>query len=362
MTDQKPVRVGFVGAGWSERVQIPIFRLAGLIPQAICASRPENSRRAAEAAGVPEAYATWQELVAAPSVDLVSVVTPPHLHREIAAAALAAGKHVICEKPTALNVAEAEAMLAAAQAAPNQLAIIDHELRYHPQFVVLRQMVKDGLIGSILRLDIAAHRNSRLDPEIPWNWLSDAQQGGGMLGALGSHLFDLTRWIAGKIDSLTAMLQTGHYYRTDPATGQRREVTADDHVQILLRFANGAQGSITVSGLTPGPAQNQLTVLGTRGALRLDSQWQLWSIQGERLGENRWQRVETGFPAMVPSTIEGSQPFHVGTYFLGRALAETLDAGETVMPEAASFYDGLAVQRALDAARQSQQEQRWVTV
>jgi predicted dehydrogenase len=311
---------------------------------------------------VPEAYATWQDLVAAQSVDLVSIVTPPHLHREIAAAALSAGKHVICEKPTALNVGEAEAMLAAAQAAPNQLAIIDHELRYHPQFIHLRQLVKDGLIGRILRLDIAAHRSSRLDPDIPWNWLSDAEQGGGMLGALGSHLFDLARWIAGKIESLTAMLQTGYFYRVDSATGQRRQVTTDDHAQILLRFANGAQGSIIVSGLTPGPAQNQITVLGTRGALRLDGQWQLWSVQGERLVDNSWQSVETGFPEMLPAEVEAGQPFHVGTYFLGQALAAALGKGATVLPEAASFYDGLAVQRALDAARQSQREQRWVTL
>src|SRR5262245_54095846 len=130
MTSKKSVRVGFVGAGWSERVQIPMFRLAGLIPQAICASRPENAQRVAAQTDIPQVYATWKELVSSDEVELVSIVTPPHLHREIALAALRAGKHVICEKPTALNLAEAEAMFAAAQAAPNQLAIIDHELRF----------------------------------------------------------------------------------------------------------------------------------------------------------------------------------------------------------------------------------------
>jgi predicted dehydrogenase len=361
MRAQPGVRVGFIGAGWAERVQIPIFRLAGLTAQAICAGHVENARGAAERLGIPEVYATWQELIAADSVDLVSIVTPPHLHRELAVAALRAGKHVLCEKPTALTVAEAEAMLAAAQAAPNQAALIDHELRFHPQLIQLRQLIKDRSIGSVIRLDMTAQRNSRLDATTPWNWMSDAERGGGMLGALGSHLLDLARWFVGKIDQLTAQLQTGHYYRTD-ANGQRRQVTADDHVQMMLRFANGAQGGITISGLTPGPAHNEIFVLGTKGALRLDSQWQLHRVRGDALAAGDWQPVETGFPQALPTEIDAMQPFYVGSYFLGRLLVETLPTGQTAPVDAASFYDGLAVQRALDAARASHREQRWVRV
>src|SRR5687768_18491959 len=101
-TPQPDIRVGFIGAGWTERIQIPCYRLAGLTAQAICASKPENARRVAANLEIPEVYNTWQELIRADSIDLVSIVTPPHLHAEIAIAALRAGKHVICEKPTAL--------------------------------------------------------------------------------------------------------------------------------------------------------------------------------------------------------------------------------------------------------------------
>ncbi|MCB0085543.1 MAG: Gfo/Idh/MocA family oxidoreductase, partial [Caldilineaceae bacterium] len=97
MTNQANLRVGFVGTGWAERVQIPMFRLAGLTAQAICSGNPENAKRAAATAEVPEVYDEWRTMIASESVDIVSVVTPPHLHAEIAIAALQAGKHVICE-------------------------------------------------------------------------------------------------------------------------------------------------------------------------------------------------------------------------------------------------------------------------
>jgi predicted dehydrogenase len=361
MTTAKSIRVGFVGTGWAERVQIPMFRQGGLTAQAICSGNLQNAQRAAQALAIPEVYSTWQELIAADSIDVVSIVTPPHLHREIAVAALQAGKHVICEKPTALNVAEAEAMLAAAQAAPNQLAIIDHELRFHPQRLHLRQLVKAGYVGSVLTVNITVHMGGRLDPARPWGWWSDAERGGGILGAVGSHMLDLCRWLFGKIDRLTATLQIGQLYRTDPATGSRRQVTADDYAQLLLRFANGAQGSITLSGLTPGPTQAELIIIGAQGALRLDSQERLWGVQGQAMAGGAWQPIQTTFPADLPAGVP-AEPFPAGTYFLARAVAENLSQGKISAPDAASFYDGLAVQRALDAARHSHREQAWVTV
>jgi predicted dehydrogenase len=361
MTHHSPIRVGFIGTGWAERVQIPMFRLAGLTVQAICSANPSNAQRAGQALGIPEVYATWQELIASPTVDLVSIVTPPHLHCEIAVAALQAGKHVICEKPTALNVAEAEAMLAAAQAAPNQLAIIDHELRFHPQRLRLRQLVKEGYVGSALLVNVNVHNPTRLNPATPWSWWNNAEQGGGMLGAIGSHMLDQCRWLFGKLDRLTAQLQIGHYYR-QTADGNRRQVTADDHANLLLRFANGVQGSLTVSVITPGAPGAEFTVIGTQGALKLDSQDQLWGAQKDNLFQGTWQPIATDFPQGLPAGVPAAQMYAVGAYYLGLALAQALPQGVTVLPEAASFYDGLVVQRALDAAQRSQREQTWVTV
>ncbi|MEZ4868705.1 MAG: Gfo/Idh/MocA family oxidoreductase [Caldilineaceae bacterium] len=360
MSNQQPIRVGFIGTGWTARVQIPMFRRGGLVVQAICSGNPANAQRVAQSADIPEVYADWQSLVAADTVDLVSIGAPPHLHAEIAIAALQAGKHVICEKPTALNVAEAETMLAAAQAAPNQLAIIDHELRFHPQRIHLRQLIRDGYVGEVMTLRLERLGGERLNPAAPWTWWHDSARGGGMLGAFGSHLIDLARWLSGRISYLTAQLQTGHYLRTDPATGRQREVTVDEAAHLLLQFSNQAQGAITVSGITPGGNGLQALVVGTRGALRLDQQERLWGAQGDDLHRDQWQLLETDFPnGEIADLIDGS-PFTVGAYYLALRLAQALPAGETQLDEAASFYDGLVVQRALDAARRSHQEKIWV--
>jgi len=360
MFTSKQIRVGFIGTGWSERTQIPQFRLGGLTAQAICSGHPENAQRVAKNLGIPQVYEKWQDMIASNTVDLVSITTPPHLHAEIAIAALRAGKHVICEKPTALTVAEAEAMLAAAQAAPGQLAIIDHQLRFHPARLELRRLLKDGYIGSVLLINITVQNGSRLNPDTPWSWWNDAEKGGGMLGAVGSHMLDQGRWLVGRVDTLSAQLQTGHYYRKEAATGSQRRVTADDHAQVMLRFANGAQGSVTVSSLTPGPACSETTLIGTQGALKLDSKDQLWGAQGSDFYKGNWQPLST--PPLAAALADQPQlnAFAIGSFYLAQALAQALPQGEVVLPDAASFYDGLAVQWALDAARKSHAEKTWV--
>ncbi|GIV77716.1 Gfo/Idh/MocA family oxidoreductase [Litorilinea aerophila] len=359
-TSERTVRVGFIGAGWTERVQIPTFQLGGLTAQAICAGHVENAQRVAQRWGIPEVYASWQELITAETVDVVSIVTPPYLHREMAVAALQAGKHVICEKPAALNVAEAEAMLAAAQAAPDQMAILDHELRFHPLRAQLRRLVRNGYVGNVLTVNMDWRYPYRLDPATPFSWHHDATRGGGMLAALGSHLLDLARWIFGRIEAISARLQIGHYYRTDPATNTPQQVTADDHAELWLRFHSGAQGTLVVTGLDPEHRGMALEVVGTDGALRLDRSDRLWGKRGAAFPNGEWEPIEPEEPLVDRAQLPIDTPFAVGSYYLARAVAGALSTGVTTLPDAASFYDGLAVQRALDAARRSHGEMRWV--
>ncbi len=353
-------RVGFVGAGWSDRVQIPVFRLGGLTAQAICSGRRENAERVAEKHAIPEVYDDWRALVASKQIDVVSIVTPPHLHREIAVEALQAGKHVICEKPTALNLAEAESMLAAAQAAPQQLAIIDHELRFEPARLQMRELIRNGYVGAVLKIQLTRLGPDRLNPDRYWTWFSDAEQGGGMLGALGSHLLDLARWMIGRIESLTAQLKTGHLYRPVAESQEERVVSTDDHVDLLLRFANGANGVITAGGLTPSGYGMTVEVVGANGALRLDNQDQLWGLQGQEIESGQWQPLRVKYPGLDRDALPNRSPFTVGSFYLAQTLAASLAMGETMIPDAASFYDGLVVQRALDAACTASVERVWV--
>lgn len=358
------IRVGFIGAGWTERIQIPCYQLAGLTAQAICSHQVENARRVAEKREIPHVYNTWQELIKADDIDLISIVTPPQLHAEIAISALRAGKHVICEKPTALNVAEAENMFAAAQAVPNQLAIIDHELRFHPQRAQLRRLLREGYVGSPLSIELDWLYRRGLDPQQPWNWLHDAERGGGSLGAIGSHLIDLSRWYAGRIDGLAAQLQTAHFLRPMPDSSGTRRVTSDDSAYLMLHYDAAIQGRININALYPDDRGMSVQVVGTSGALRIDYEDRLWGIKfldpaSGIPAHDEWQEL-TVADETHDLPLPNRRAFTIGCYYLGKTIRETLQGGQTYIPDAATFYDGLVIQRVLDAARRSHRERAWV--
>ncbi|MGL4647979.1 MAG: Gfo/Idh/MocA family protein, partial [Caldilineaceae bacterium] len=282
-------------------------------------------------------------------------------HREMAVAALKAGKHVICEKPMALSVADAEAMFAAAQAAPGQLAIIDHELRFHPMRMQLRQMLKENAVGTVLRVDMVRLGSERLNANTPYSWWANEERGGGMLGATGSHLIDTARWLVGRFEAVAGQLQIGHHLRND-AEGRRQQVTADDHAEMLVRFAHGIQGRLTASGLTPGGFGLTTLITGTSGALKLDNEDKLWIQKGDGYPGGEWEPVRARYAAEDLSGLPGPGPFAVGSYYLAQTLATVLPMGEVAIPEAASFYDGLVVQRVLDAVRRSARNGKWETL
>lgn len=356
------LRVGFIGTGWTERVQIPTFRLGGLTIQAICSGHVDNARRVAARYDIPEVHQDWRDLVESDTVDIVSIATPPDLHAQMAIAALQAGKHVICEKPTALHVGQAEYMFAAAQAAPDQLAIIDHELRFHPQRAHLRKLLRDGYIGNLLYIELDWRYSHRLDPHKPWSWHSDSERGGGTLGALGSHLIDLARWYYGRINALSAQLQTAHFLRTDGAEGShQRRVTSDDAAHLMLQFAAGQQGRIAASAIHPENLGMSVLAVGTEGALKIDYSDQLWGLHSRNFPHGEWQKLDPDVEPVDKAKLPNSSPFTIGSYYLAKQLAASIvQNGVADLPEAATFYDGLVVQRALDAARRSQRDQVWV--
>lgn len=362
MTASNPVRVGFIGTGWAERVQIPAFKAAGLRPTAISSGRIKNARRAAEKHQIPHVFSDWRELVEAEDVDLVSIVTPPALHKEIAVAALQAGKHVICEKPMALNVAEAEEMFAASQKAPNLLALIDHELRLLPQRRRMRDLFRQGKIGQGVWAEFRWNSARRLDQELAWNWWSDAEQGGGALGAVGSHLLDMARWTLGRIDALTCQLKTGVAYRRDQ-TGTETRVTADDLAHIALKFGSGLEGSIHVNAIAAGQEGMSVLLTGTSGSLYLDEAERIWYLPVQSSHQSEWEAIDVEDPIRTELGRNGLSSFQIATHYLAQHLVETLaQKGEPWSDEMASFYDGLKVQKMLDAAHLSNREQRWINL
>jgi len=347
-------RIGIIGTGWGARVQVPAFREAGLDVVAIAGSHRNKTQRIAKELGV-SAHDEWTSLVASPDVDLVSVVTPPSEHVTMSLAALAQGKHVICEKPTALDAAEAEQLVAEARKRPDLVTIIDHEMRFVPAMRTMRERI--GELGAIRYAEVRYASPSRGDRTREWNWWSDAARGGGIWGAIGSHYVDALRYLGMEVVAAQAQLVTMIHER--PFGDATREVTSDDFAAVHLQLAGGAVAAMTLSAVSAGPDEpTTLTVHGEKGAMRFMSESLLVALEGEP-----FTHAAGGELAERRGNSPGGA-FGSATYHLGVALKAALDDGDRdALAPAATFEDGLAQQRVLDAARESaRNDGRWVAV
>lgn len=360
---RSPVGIGIVGTGFARTTQIPGFRdCMGAKIVAIASGHRERAEAVAKEFGIEHVAADWQELVAHPDVDLVSVVTPPSTHLEITLAALEQGKAVLCEKPMAMNAAEALRMVEKANAA-GKLALIDHELRFLNGRRVMRGMLESGAIGSVRHCNYVFRSDYRGVADRNWDWWSDAAMGGGALGAIGSHVVDSFRWmLSTEISSALGMLTTHIKQRTDKRSGQLREVTTDDEAKLLFKFADGphtnaATGAASISVVEPGKYENRFEIYGTKGALMVEETGELWRSP---TGSGTWRPVEVEQDHMAQGMREGS--WSRGFTAFAVAVVEAMRAGKTTVKDAATFADGYRIQLVLDAIRASNESGCWVTV
>lgn len=194
---KEQIGIAVIGTGFARKVQIPAFLACdGVHIASIASGSLENARATAEECGATHFTDDWRETIARDDVDLVCITTPPNLHREMTLLGIEHGKHILCEKPMAMNLAEAEEMAAAAEGKP-LLALIDHELRFQPGRQIAYKMLRDGAIGKIRHVKSIFQAPHRGDPNIPWNWWSDKSVGGGALGAINSHIVDSLNWFLG---------------------------------------------------------------------------------------------------------------------------------------------------------------------
>lgn len=347
--------IGIIGTGWGTRVQVPAFRAAGLPVVALAARNKEKTKQQARDLGIPFATSDWRELLARPDVQLVSIVTPPATHRELAIAALEAGKHVLCEKPMALDAVETQQMVDAARAHSTQYALIDHELRFLPSLQHARSLAQGGTLGKLRHIESTVIGGGRGDPQRPWNWWSDAEQGGGLLGAIGSHQVDTLQWLFGPVRAVNALVHT--FITERPSDTGARPVTADDYSALLLRFGDNALASVTMSVVGATNEPNRLTAHFDRGALRIEAgRLLLWR-------DGAWQDTTPPDSLPVPDDLRNGGEFQRGTVYLAAALKRTLHGDCTAIAPAATWNDGHMTQRVLDAARHSSANSgSWITL
>ncbi len=293
-TNEKIIGVGIVGAGFARTTQIPGFRnCKGARVVAITSRHRERAESVAQEFGIEHVADDWRELVERDDIDLVSVVTPPATHLEITLAALEHGKAVLCEKPMAMNAAEAQQMLERAREA-GVLALIDHELRFLSSRRKMRAMLHSGAIGTVRHCNYIFRSDYR-GVLGTWDWWSDVTMGGGTLGAIGSHAVDSFRWLLDtEVSEVCGMLSTHIGERPDKASGTMRRVTADDDVKLLFRFADSpltskSTGAATLSVVESGKPLNQLEVYGSSGALMVEESGELWHSPA---GSGAWRPVE----------------------------------------------------------------------
>lgn len=339
------VRVLLFGTSFARLVQAVGFRRHGGFELAGIAGRDaEKTRRIAGELGIRHASDDWRALLASVEADLVSVVTPADLHHPMMMAALAAGRHVLCEKPAALHRFQASEMRDAARAA-GRVAAINHEFRFFPARRAAVEIVRAGGIGAPRRGEILGRYPIwPLPGSRGMTWLSDARRGGGILGALGSHHVDCLRTLLGEPRSVTASVRVAQPRRgptpADPATAT---ATADDACTLHLEFGGGVTALVDLDATAPYRWE-RFEIHGSEASLRWDDGgYRLWRLAAGRepeevaIPERHRLEPREGDPALVA-------PFGALADRLHRAIVH----GEPMEPD---FDDAVAVQSVLDAAR-----------
>jgi predicted dehydrogenase len=356
-----------VGTGFGVFTHLRALRNAGFEVRALVGRDPAKTADRARLLGVPRACSSLREALSDPAVTAVTIATPPGTHAPLVLEAVAAGKHVLCEKPFAMNAAEARTMLQAAERA-GVVHVLGVEFRFASVHELLRRTIAAGAIG--------APRQALFAWLVPFlshpaaatpAWWGDAAQGGGFLGAWGSHLIDQVRVTLGEFSAVSAQLQT---------LSGRAGMSADDTFSAQFRLANGCEGVFVESMAAPGDFFGIVRISGSEGALWIEG------VQGEALWLADRQGNKRRVPLPEDLRLPPPVPFPHGE--LMRSAYEQAHAfGTDLAPYScllegmrariegreprhsaplATFADGLAGQVVIDAMRASARERRWVDV
>jgi predicted dehydrogenase len=384
MKSKPALAVGLIGHDFMGRAHSNAWRQvthffelpAEIRLKTICGRNAAAIKRAAARLGW-ESFATdWRRVVADPGIDVIDICTPNDTHCEIAVAAAAAGKAILCEKPLARNVVEAERMLRAVRKA-RVVNMICHNYRRIPAIALAKQMIENGEIGDRLFHFRARYAQDWIvDPKFPMVWrLRSDIAGSGALGDIFSHILDLARYLVGEFKEVCATMETFVKERVlvEKAGRARRArrrmsaVTVDDAVTMIGRFRNGAMASLEATRFAPG-RKNSITleINGNEGSLSFD----LEEMNRLRFYSRRDPRDQQGFRDIL--VTESSHPYmahwwppgHVIGYehTFVHAVADFVGAvakGKSVQP---TFEDGMRNQRLLDAIARSAKTKRWMGV
>lgn len=373
---------GFMGRahanGW--RMVEPFFSTAGRPVLKAVADPQPNVEQFAEKWGFEGWTHDWRELVERKDIDIIDIVTPTFLHKEMVLAAAANGKHILCEKPCALTSADAQEMADAAEKA-GVLHYLNHNYRRVPAIAYAKRMMDEGRLGRIFHMRSAYQQDWLIDPDYPVRWQLKAETaGGGPLYDLASHAVDLCRYLLGEPEEVYASLGSfikerpvakagGEVFKAGKAgpDTEYTQVTVDDAAFMVLHFAGGVLGSLDVSRYAAGHKNdNHFEICGEKGSLR---------FHFEAMNELQYcdftkPETEQGFTRILvtepdhPYTGAWWGPGHVIGYenTFVHAFADFIRALEEGVPVTPNLYDGVKIIRFLEAAKESAASGRMVEV
>jgi predicted dehydrogenase len=371
-----------IGTGFIGTVHVEALRRIGVQVRGVLGSTAERGAARAEALGVPRAYASLDDLLADPTVECVHVTSPNDLHVSQTKAILAAGRHVICEKPLAMDAASSAELVELA-ASSGLVNATNFNIRYYPLNQQARETVATGILGDV-RLVTGRYFQDWLLLESDWNWRLQPDRGGALraVGDIGSHWMDLMTYITGQhITEVMADLTTFIATRREPAGPVESFSTArsddtvehaigtEDTAQILLRFEGGARGAVSISQISPGRKNSlQYEIDGSESALAWDSEQpdQAWIGHRDRPNEILIRNPALMGPAgQAAAALPGG---HVEGFFdtfcahFRAVYADVVAGAVSSRPGYPTFADGHDEMLVGDAIARSAHEGRWVSV
>jgi len=355
------INVGLIGTGVGIRTHLPAFRLfKNLNVSGISGSSSERAAAVAAANNIPKAYESHVDLCKAPEIALVCVTSPNHFHVEHTLAALEAGKHVLCEKPLAMTLAETDLLVAAAAGNKGRLALVNHQLRFNPYMKKIRELVRSGALGKIFYCRIHQQGTAFSNRAMPWSWSFDANCGGGVRLAMGSHLLDLSRYIFGtEAIDITCSLDPVVNFRNDSA-GVQHTVTGSGYCSIQLRTDLGFPIEIFATAAAHGKSRFDVSIYGDAGEIQFDLEGKIRIAQAEHLG----REIVVDTDGVFEDEKQNKVSIFSGSFrYFVAALEKYLYGGDVTSLESAStFDDARSLQVQLDAALLSHQESRSVSL
>jgi predicted dehydrogenase len=381
---RRPAEIGaaVIGSGFIGTVHIEALRRLGVQVHGLLGSSPERGAKSAARLGVPHAYASIHDLLADDRVEVVHVTSPNHLHHPQVKEILAAGRHVVCEKPLAMTSEESGELVALAKES-GRVNAVNFNIRYYPLNQEVAERVRDGGIGDV-RLVSGHYFQDWLLLETDWNWRLEPNLGGSLraVGDIGSHWLDLVSFMTGlRITEVMADLATFIGTRRQPtgpvetfstqraADAVEREIGTEDMATILLRFENGARGTVAISQLSAGRKNSlEYEIDGSTGALAWDSEQpdQLWIGHREQPNEILIRNPALmGAAGAAAAFLPGGHVEGFADTFRALFAAVYADIGNgapAARPTYPTFADGHDEMLVGDAVAASSRDGRWTTV